>query len=331
MQKPEKAAPAAEKPPRKIPRTQVETLRLLLRDLELRIARLSECNSDDAIQILTWLDQAATLLSGLHQAGAAPGGENSCFETVKAQFHSKRRLFVNRVGGRAALEEARQEHRPPEHHWWWFSDQEIAQERRVLLRRVLVIGSIMALLLAGFWVLYQRFWKPDPALQASVGFRTMAENALIGGSFEEALSDVNQALASTPDNASLLTLRGVIYEALEEPELAADDFELAIEGYPSADRFLAERAGFYLMASLPEQALADAEAVIEINQDSVIGFMRKAQAFEMLGDIATAIEYYELASDVAERTDNPQLQVMALMRMGQLLQAAPAMSPQPTE
>lgn len=325
----DKAAIAIAKNSQKTPRTQVEALREILNDLELRITRLGESNSQDALQVLTMLDQAVAILSGLHRAGGVTGSEDSYFGTIKAQFHAKRRQFISRIGGAAALAKARQERQPPEDHWWWFIDQALAQERRALMRRVLVIGGIAVLLLAGLFVVYQRFWKPDPAYQASIGFQTAAENFLLEGRYEEALREVNRALAQTPERFELYLLRGVLYTMLDQPEMAADDFEVAWGGYSSADQFYSERARYYLMTAQPELALADAEAAIELNPDSAIGYLRKGQAYEALGDVAMAIESYELASDVAEQAGDPQLQVIARMSLGQLLQSVPPLTTEP--
>jgi tetratricopeptide (TPR) repeat protein len=181
------------------------------------------------------------------------------------------------------------------------------------------------------FVVYQNFWKPDPVFQAAIGLRTDAENLLIVEKHAEALIAVNQALELTPGDPYLLILRGVIYEKLDEPELAEKDFENAKEGFPSEDLFYSTRAGYYNMAGSPEAALRDAETAIELNPDSAMAFIREAQAYELLNDITNAIKYYELASDVAERTGNPQIQVIARMNMGQLLQALPALGTQPSE
>ena len=306
----------------KNPRTQAENLRELLKDLELRISRMRESNPQEAIQILILLDQAVESLTKLYQVGGGIESEVSYFETIKALFYSKRRVFISRIGGVAVLVKTRQEHQPLADHWWWFVDQALAQERRLLLRRVLAIGGIVVLLLAGLFVIYQRFWRPDPAFQASVGFQTTAENSLLEERYEEALIYVNKALAQTPDNPDLFLLRGVIYNVLGQSKLAAEDFNRAWEGFPSADRFFTERSRYYLMGGQPELALADAETAIELNTDLASAYLRKAQAFETLGDVTMAIKYYELASDVAERTGNPQLQVIARLSLGQLLQSA---------
>jgi len=314
------AIATAQTSPKK-PRTQVEALRELLRDLELRLARLKESRAGEAMQIPLLLDQAAALLESLHKAGLAAGSEDSYFETITALLYSKRRLFLERVGGAAALERAYPEHQPPTDHWWWHVSEAIAQERRAALRRALAVAGAAALLLFVFAGLYQRFWAPDPALQASVEHQQIAENMLLAGRYEEALAEVREALQAAPDNPMLQVLQGVIYEVLEQSKLAAESFELAEEGYTARDAFLSARAGYYLMANQPTLALADAQAAIALDPDSAIGFLRAAQAYEALGDIAHALEYYQFASDVAERVGDAQLLVIARMSLGQLLQS----------
>jgi tetratricopeptide (TPR) repeat protein len=117
----------------------------------------------------------------------------------------------------------------------------------------------------------------------------------------------------------------VILKNLNEPDLAQKDFEKAKESFPSEDLFYTTRSGYYGMAGNPEAALLDAGTAIALNSDSAMAFIRKAQAFELMNEPLKAIEYYELASEVAERTGNPQVQVIARMSLGQLLQALPVL------
>ncbi len=313
------------------PQTQAEALRALLNDLELRIARLQESNPKDALQIPDLFDQVEEIIERLHQAGGSTSSEDSHLETLKAQFNSKRHLFLSRIGGAAVLVKSRQSIAPPEDHWWWFVDQTLIQERRALTRRILAIGGVIALFLIGLFAAYQSFLKPDPTLQASVGFQNRAENLLIEKRYKEALVEVNQALELTTDNPDLFVLRGVLIEILGQPALAREDFDTALKAYPEEDDFYMIRAGYYVMTEQAELALADADKATELNPDSAMGFIRKAQAYELLGEVENAIENYELASDAAERTGNPQLQVIARMSMAQLMQSAPLMTPEVTE
>jgi len=313
------------------PRTQVEILRNLLKDLELRIARLHESSPNTALEIPNLLDLAMEKIDHLRQAGGITGSEDSYFETITSQFYSKRRQFLTRIGGASVLVKARQENSPSEDRWWWFVDQAVVQERWAFARRMLMIGGIIVLFLIGLFGAYQLFWKPDPAVQASIGYQTKAENLLIEERYEQALVEVNHALVLTPDNPDLLVMRGVLYEILEQPELAEEDFKTAKNTYPNEDSFFTIRSGYYVMTNQPELALADAETSTEINPDSAMGFVRKAQAYESLGDVEKAIENYQLGSDAAERTGDPQLQVIARMSMAQLMQSAPLITPRATD
>jgi tetratricopeptide (TPR) repeat protein len=325
-----KAAIAAAKASQRKPQTLAESLRALLNDLQLRIIRLPEGRTEDAMQIPVMLDQAAAWLDDLHRAGGAASSEESLFETILAQFQKNRKVFLRRVGGAAALEKARQEQQPTADHWWWFVDQALAKERRQATRRTLIVGGLAVLVLAALVVVYRQFLAPDPGLQASVGYQNTAESFLIEGKYEEALAQVILAIQGTPDNPTLYALQGVTYEMLEEPGLATQSFETAQKGYPNQDSFYATRAGFYLMAGQGEQALADTEAAIAINPDSAASFLRKAQAYEMLGNPAMAVKYYELASDVAARIGDPQLQVIARMNLAQVMQVLPPTAETPT-
>ena len=326
-----KAAIAAAQVSQKKPQTRVESLRVLLNNLQLRIVRLPQAHNEDALQIPVMLDQAADLLDEIQQSGGSASSEESLFETILAQFQKYRKAFLQRAGGAVALEKARQAHQPTADHWWWFVDETLAAERRQGIRRALIIGGISILVLAVLAVVYQKFLAPDPALQASIGYQTSAENFLTTGEYEEVLAQVELALQNTPDNPTLYVLQGLAYELLGEPELATKSYETAQKGFPNRDSFYAIRAGYYLMANQGELALADTDAAIAINPDSAVSFLRKAQAYEMLGEISKAIDTYELASDVASRIGNPQLEVMARMNLAQLLQMFPSPAETPTE
>ena len=316
------------------PRTQVAELRDILTTIEMRIAKLKEISPEDALGILPLLDQAKTRLDALEAAvgGTSREGlarsEDSQFESLLMQLDKKSTVFMNRVGGPAVLRQARKERQPDKSDWWWFIDQDLAQKRQLKVKRWAISGAIAAALLIVLVVVYNQFLAPSPEIQAGIGFQQSAENKLIMGEYQEALADVNQAIGHLPDYPELYVLRGVLYDVLDKPDLAEQSYMRAREILSNEETFFNERAKYFLLAGRGESGMADAEMALSINPDSAISLMYIAQAYEMLGDISKAIDYYELASAAAEGSNNPTLQVMARMQIATLLQQYNMPSPE---
>ncbi len=314
--------------------TPLEELRGLLHDLELRVARLEEQSPANALAILPMMDDAIRRLDNLREAGSSVNSEATLLETVQAQLHKNRKLFLARIGGASALAEARaaRQSPPPPEHWWWFVDQSLAAERRRTLRKLAVTGGVLLVVLLALGWAYQRFWAPDPDLQAAVGWQTRAENALIAGDYAAALDAASRSLERRPEQPALYLLRGVAREMLDQPTGAEQDFTTAWDLYPARnkDAFYSERAGYYLMVGQGEQALSDAQEAIALNPDSAIAYLRMAQAYELLGEREQAIAAYQQSAAAAQRTGDPQIEVIAKMGLAQLLQS-PGATQQPLE
>ena len=313
------------------PHTQVAELRDLLTTLEMRIAKLKEISPEDALEILPLLDQARERLDALKAAGASASSEDSQFESLLLQLEKKRPVFLNRVGGAAALRQSRMERQPDKSAWWWFMDQSQAEERQAKVKRLATIGIIVVALLTVLVVIYNQFLAPSPEFQAGIGFQQTAESQLIAGDYEGALASVGQAIQLLPDNGDLYVLQGVIYDVLDQPDLAEQSYRLARQMLDGEDAFYMIRAKNFLLAGRAELGMADAQMALSLNPDSAVSLMYIAQAHEMQGNISEAIDYYQLASAAAEASNDPTLQVMARMQMANLLQQFNITSPEPTQ
>lgn len=290
------------------PQTRAEILRDTMKDLETRIARLAESRPEAVLEIPLLFDQANQILTELGKRGKDLSTEMGQLETLTHQFYKKRPQFIRQVGGVEALQAARRDRQPAADLWWWFPDQTLAEDRRAqTIRALRNLGIILAILTVAF-LIYRKFFAPDPNVQASYGHQQIAEYNLIEGRFPEALSEVEAALTYTPDNPDLYVIRGVIQEVLDQSEEAQLSYEQAFRIYTQEDFFYNQRALLYLMMDDPERALADCQAAIQINPDSAISYLNQGQAYELLGDILTAIESYEEADAKAQQTGNAQLQ-----------------------
>lgn len=218
------------------------------------------------------------------------------------------------------MEGARNLYQPPSDSWWWRADEILAAERKVKIWRGLRGAGIAAAVIVLLAVIYQNFFAPDPALQASMIHQQQAENSLIEGDYENALREAGEALVQTPDESGLLILKGVIEESLDQPEAASASFDNAREMLIDNEDFYTYRSVLYLMTGQAESSLADSVAALKINPDSVISYLNMGQAYTLLEDYPAAIESYQLADETAIRTGNTQLQAVARINLAQVLQ-----------
>jgi len=302
------------------PQTKAESLRQVMKNLEMHVTKLSEIRPEKAHEILSLFDDADRILGELQARDMEMSSELGQLETLSAQFYKKRPAFIRKIGGPQELAKARQKRAPSSDLWWWYVDKSLAEESKQNTIRLLRNFGIGAAVLIIAIFVYNRFFAPDPAIQASYGHQQRAENAVMEGDLENALVEVQQALGYTPDDASLYVLQGVIQDNLDQSEEAGISYETAADLYEQEDYFYNQRSIIYLMLGNPEQALADSEAAIQINSESALSYLNMGQAYEALGDINNAIESYEKADEIAQRTGNAQLQAMIRVSMSNAYQ-----------
>ena len=314
----------------KVPATKGAVLRESLRVMENRIAKLDEATPDSALELLSLFDQVDKDMDELQVCGMNLASELGQIDTLTAQFKKKRALLIRKVGGPQVIAEARKIRQPTTDHWWWYVDQSLAAENRKNTINTLRNLGITVVIIVISALLYQRFFAPDPAIQASNGYQQRAENAVLDQDFEYALQEVENAIRYTPENPELYTLQGVILQVLGEPEKAQVSFETALGKYDSKDLFYNARAMVYLMMGDPQSALADAETAIEINPDSALSYLQIAQSYESQGEILKAIGSYKEADEIARRTGNVQLQAIIRVNLSNAYQRIPLPTLDPT-
>jgi tetratricopeptide (TPR) repeat protein len=262
------------------------------------------------MEIPSLFDEANDLIKALEEQGTNLSSEKGQFRQLTAQFKKKRAAFIRKIGGPRGMQQARQSRQPSQDHPWWFADKELAAENRQKTIRLLRYFGIAAVLLTAAVLIYNQFFAPDPAFQASYGHQQRAENALLEGDLEAALSEVQQALEYTPESPELYVLEGIILEALGENEAANASYENARRLYEQEAYFYNQRTLLYLMLGDPQRALEDSQTAIQIEPDSAISYLHQGQAYEAMGEIIKAIESYEKADEIAQQSGNPQLQAI---------------------
>lgn len=313
----------------KRPRTQLEDLRQILHHLEKTVTRLSDCTPEQALKIPVNFDLALNLIESLDQSGVNIESQTAQFKTISTGFRTRMKAFILKVGGRQALKHAREIHQPQSDHWWWFVDQIWATERRMkFIRRLRNLG-ILAVIMVTAGIIYNQYFSPDPAIKASFRHQQNAENYFMLGDYENALIETNTALSYTPESTDLLILKGVILDKLGQYEESEESYAKANEFLDQEYLFYVQRSLYYLILEEPELVIDDCEIALELNPDSALCYMRQGQAYELMGNINSALERLELADAAAERLGNAQLQAIIRVNLSNIIQKVSA-TPTPT-
>lgn len=274
-----------------------------------------------ALELLHYLDQAATGLAALQAAGADVRAETSRFETVQRQLERRKRHFLLAVG--PALQEERSRAKPDEDRWWWYVDQIVSRERKDQARRYLIRAGIAIVVLAVLWGLYDRLLRPPAnireAYQRSGTGQLLAEPG-DAQDFEAALSEFQAAAEADPSDPEYLVWIGAIRTQLGEGEEAQKAFEQADSLYDDRLQFLVQRAQAYLRVGDLERADADANEAVSSYPEEGWTFAVRANVAVARGDFENAIADLETAADLAAQAENTQLEAFARTQRGMVIQ-----------
>jgi tetratricopeptide (TPR) repeat protein len=96
------------------------------------------------------------------------------------------------------------------------------------------------------------------------------------GRYDEAIQDFNQALKLKPNDAAILTFRGVVYYAKGQNDRALQDFDQALKADPKFGRAYYQRGMIYETLGRYDLALAD------IQQAKSLGYKVDMDFVEMI-------------------------------------------------
>jgi tetratricopeptide (TPR) repeat protein len=295
-------------------------LRELLGKLEAHIGRLERDSREEVQKIPTLFDAAHALIVELERAGASFPAETTRFETASATFRRKAKPFLRTIGGAENLAALRFERSLAPEQWWWFIDQWWAEQRKAQRRHQVKSLLIGATVLAVVVVVYVLLLAPDKTVSQTIRLQRTAEQLAQVGDYTAALNTVNEALALSPGDASLLALKGVVQTQLGFEAEAATTFADAEVAAGNREQFLLTRAQIYLMLGQPEAVLVDAGAVIAANPQSARGYLYLAQANTDLGNFLEADMHYDEAGRLADAAGDPEIAAIARVQKAYLYQ-----------
>lgn len=297
--------------------TPADELRDLLGRAERRLANVNSASAEQLLELMGWLDQIVTLIAELEAGGVDLRPERTRLESIEGMLRSKAGRIVRRTG--LTLARRREEVKPDESHWWWWLDRLVLTRTRQRLQRTLIGLAVAAILILGGYAAFNYFFPTNPNVEKAQGLQLTAERMAMEGNWAGAEEQLIQALAYTPDDPMLWTWLGVVREKQGNQAGADEAFAKARSLSQSELDYLLVRGQVYIQSSQGDKALAEAEKAVALAPDSAQAHFLLASAYELLGRQFEAIQEFEKTAALAEEKE-PQLVVLARMRMGMLMQ-----------
>ena len=287
-------------------------------EAERMIVQLRRDNVELFLQLL---DRIEERFAELESGGLDLRPEYTRWGSLQSKLRREAGRIVRVIDVAGGLEQLRQAN-PPAEGFWWHLDAVVAAARRRLIRRLGVsLGSIAAVLVI-VWALLTFVFPPDPnTVVASEAISTLQQLAF-EGRWEEALAVIEEALAQlTQPDAELLIWEGVIRGKLGQDERAREALEEAKSLVPAGQLV----AYWWSLGSIQinvgdvEDARNSGFEAIRLDDTDPQGYFLLAGVAEAKGDTVCAVDLFEETFQLAADS-NPQLAVIARVRMGNLLQ-----------
>jgi tetratricopeptide (TPR) repeat protein len=297
--------------------TPADELRDLLDRVERRLGSINGARAEDVIEMFDWLDRIVPLFAEIEADGVDLRPERTRWENIDSMMHAKAGRIVRQARGQIAPQRATRQ--PPSEHWWWWLDEHVREQTRRRIQRSLITVAAVAVLALVAYSVFNALFPTNPAVERAQGLQLAAERAVMEGNWAEAERQFAQAVQETPDDVMLWAWLGVVREEQGNQAGAEEAFARAREVAGSELTFHLARGQVYIQANRSDKALAEAERAVELAPDSAQAHFLLASAYELSGRFVEAIAEFEKTSKLAENKE-PQLVVLARMRMGMLLQ-----------
>lgn len=303
-----------------------------LRDaLDLVERLLVDPKADTVETLLTSLDKISTLFRDLATTEIDLRSEEGRWEGILRRVHSKPGQIAAAISSAGGYKKLRDAHQPAEGEWWHL-DQLISARRRRTLINTARGAVIFAVILA---IIY--FALPEPSAEAVfvLEAESALEQALLNGELEEAQRSAIASAEELPTSPELWLWVVALSEQLGDDATAERAFRNAEGLLPDNMIGLWVDLGTKRMqVGNLDGAEAAANEVLVLNDQEAQGYFLLGNVAEMRGEKRNAIDYFETTFALAEEGD-PQLAVIAKVRMGTLLQSldpfetAPPQTPGP--
>ncbi len=276
---------------------------------------------DTAESFLLLLDRIEERFVQLESSGLDLRPEQTRWASLQSKMQHEARRLMRILDAAGGLEQMRQAH-PPAQDLWWHLDAVVAEARRRLIRRLSITFSTIIGLLAIVWVLLTFVFPPDPnTVVASEAISTLQQMAF-EGRWEEALAVIEDAKAQlTQPDAELLIWEGVISDKLGQYDRSQDALAAAKDLVPSGQlvSYWWTLGSVWLSVGDLDNARNAADEALALDASDPQGYFLMGSVFEAEGNTPCAIDLFDKTFELAA-DGNPQLAVIARVRMGNLLQ-----------
>ncbi len=294
------------------------SLREDLGEAERMIVQLRRDNVEQFLQLL---DRIEDLFVQLESGGLDLRPEYTRWGSLQSKLRREAGRIVRVVDAAGGLEQLRQAN-PPAEGFWWRLDAVVAEARRRLVRRLGITFGTIVVVLAVVWVLLTFVFPPDPnTVVASEAISTLQQLAF-EGRWDEALAVIEEAMSQlTQPDAELLIWEGVIRGKLGQVERAREALAEAKALVPPGQlvAYWWSLGSIQLNVGDVEDARTAAFEAIALDASDPQGYFLLAGVAEAKGDTVCAVDLFEETFQLAADS-NPQLAVIARVRMGNLLQ-----------
>lgn len=298
-----------------------------LRDALSKAERqLVQLSGDNAEEYLVRLDQIEKLFDQLDGGGLDLRPERVRWESLIARLSSQPEPLAAAAAKAGGLPKLRAKH-PPAESFWWHVDAEVMRRRLNTARRLLISIIMLVVVFGGGYWLLNTLFPPNPDAVRMLNVNSDIDPLLMEGQWEAALTIVEVAQEDLPNEAELFLWEVVLATQLGRTEQADQALVRAQALLPDRlPELWVQLGNQYLQIGDVANATAAAEEASALAPDNPQVTFLLANIAEQTNDIATAIEMFERTFTLAE-DDNPQLAVIARVRLGNLLQRAPSMEP----
>jgi predicted Zn-dependent protease len=219
------------------------------------------------------------------------------------------------------LSKLRAQRNPPAENWWWFIDQWLEQKRSASIRKGITTTGIVVIIFVALIMAYQRFLAPDKVTQLKYDSISSAQQSMATGDFATALSQIDLALASSPDDTDLLIYKGVLLTKQNQKAEADKVFAQADKILNNHEALLSTRTLDYLQAGDPKSSKASAQELIAYNSKSAEGYFYLAKSEELLGESTPALDDYNQAFALADAQGKSELAATIKISLAMMMQA----------
>ncbi|MCO6450866.1 MAG: tetratricopeptide repeat protein [Caldilineales bacterium] len=326
---------AAETESRRFPKqtrlTPADDLRQLLEESDKRAVNIKGAGADKAQELLGWLDSIQTLFPQLEGAGVDLEPERGRWQAVQGSVRRHGRELqreLRSLGGLGALRAGRSTPPPPE-NWWWRLDEIDSLQRRRRIRNLAIAAVAVIVLLVAVRAVVNYLFPVDPLVVEALKLRAEADSYLQAGDIDNAILKLEAARQARPDNSETLSLLVALYAITGRNDESKATQQHLIEVWDKANAYAAI-AQDYLLVNRPDEGLRLAEQAVAADPNAPSAYLALGSAYEALGRYDEAINAMETASTVAEQSGQVELQAIARMRLGMLLQQGAILGPTPT-